>query len=328
MTKLGSRVTTWIGAALVAVALSATQATAQYPEKTVNLVVPFPAGGSTDIAARLIGDRLSERFGQTFVIQNQPGASGLIGASQVVRAKPDGYTLLVTSDGIHSAAATGEANFELLTDLVPVSQVVGGTLIIVGSKSAPFDTIEGFIEHAKASDEKVNVAINAALGSAHIVFESFRRSAGIDYQPIYYAGESPSLAALVSGEAQAGIISGPAAKAQIEDGQISGLAVTTAERFALTPDVPTVAEAAVPGFGEGYSTVMFAPEGTPDEIVQTLATAVAEIVSDPALADRLTELGLTPIGSTPEAYAEVVKASFARNTEIIADLRASGMVEN
>lgn len=111
---------TWIGAALVAVALSATQANAQYPEKTVSLVVPFPAGGSTDIAARLIGDRLSERFGQTFVIQNQPGASGLIGASQVVRAEPDGYTLLVTSDGIHSAAATGEANFDLLTDLVPV----------------------------------------------------------------------------------------------------------------------------------------------------------------------------------------------------------------
>lgn len=319
---------TWIGAALVAVALSATQANAQYPEKTVSLVVPFPAGGSTDIAARLIGDRLSERFGQTFVIQNQPGASGLIGASQVVRAEPDGYTLLVTSDGIHSAAATGEANFDLLTDLVPVSQIVGGTLIIVGSNSAPFDTIEGFIDHAKTSDEKVNVAINAALGSAHIVFESFRRSAGIDYQPIYYAGESPSLAALVSGEAQAGIISGPAAKAQIEDGQIAGLAVTTAERFALTPDIPTVAEAAVPGFGEGYSTVMFAPKGTPDEIVQALATAIADIVNDPALADRLTELGLTPIGSTPEAYAEIVKSSFARNTEIIADLRASGMVEN
>ncbi|MEJ8571974.1 tripartite tricarboxylate transporter substrate binding protein [Microbaculum marinum] len=314
-------------ASAFAVTMSASLAVAEYPEKTISFVVPFPAGGSTDIAARLLGEQLSERLGQTIVIENKPGASGLIGASAVARSDPDGYTFLVTSDGIHSAAATGDANFDLLTDLVPVSQIVGGTLILVGSKSAPFDTIEGFVETAKGSDDKVNVAINAALGSAHMVFENFRREAGIDYQPVYYAGESPSLAALVSGEAQVGIISGPAARTQIEDGQVVGLAVTTADRFGLAPEIPTVGETVVPGFGKGYSTVMFAPKGTPSEIVEKMASEIADIVNDPAMADKLLELGLAPIGSTPQAYAEIVPAEFARNQEIIKDLREKGLVD-
>lgn len=313
-------------AGFCALVVSGAPAYAQYPEKAISLVVPFPAGGSTDIAARLIGQSLSERLNQTVVIDNQPGASGLIGASAVTRARPDGYTLLVTSDGIHSAAATGDANFDLLTDLIPVSEVVGGSLILVGSKSAPFDTIEGFIDYAKGDDTDTNVAINAALGSAHLVFERFRRAAEISYQPIYYAGESPSLAALVSGEAQVGIISGPAAAPQIEDGQIIGLAATTADRFNLLPDIPTVGETVVPGFGKGYSTVVFAPKGTPDEIVQMLSREIADIVNAPELASKLAELGLLPVGSTPEAYGEIVRTEFEQNKLIIEDLRKSGMV--
>lgn len=316
----------WAGTTLAAAALSVTAALAEYPEKAITMVVPFPAGGSTDIGARLIGEELSRRLGQTVVIENQPGAAGLIGASAVSRARPDGYTLLVTSNGIHSAAATGDANFDLLTDLVPVSNILGGALILVGSKSAPFDTFQGFIDHAKSSDQKLNVAINAPLGSAHMVFESFRRAAGIDYQPVYYAGESPSLAALISGEAQVGIITGPAALPQIQDGQVIGLAVTTAEPFALMPEIPTVSTV-VPNFGEGYSTVMFAPKGTPDEIVQKLSTEIAAIVSDPALADKFKSLGLIPIGSSPEDYAVNVRSEFERNTQIIQELRASGMVD-
>lgn len=327
MTRPGPGSLKWLTAAFCAATLSATAAMADYPEKTISLVVPFPAGGSTDIGARLIGEKLSERLGQTVIVDNQPGAAGLIGASAVARANPDGYTLLVTSNGIHSAAATGDANFDLLTDLVPVSEIVGGALVLVGSKSAPFDTIEGFVEHAKSSDQKVNVAINAALGSAHMVFENFRRSAGIDYQPVYYAGEPPSLAALISGEADIGIISAPAVRAQVEDGQVIGLAATTADRTSLLPEVPTVSETVVPGFGAGYSTVMFAPKGTPDEIVQKLSATIAEIVNDPALAGSLAEFGLAPIGSTPDAYAEAVRTEFERNTEIIRDLRESGMVE-
>jgi tripartite-type tricarboxylate transporter receptor subunit TctC len=314
-------------AALSLVVFSAAQARADYPDRTVRFVVPFPAGGSTDIAARLVAERLSKKLGATIVIDNQPGANGLIGASAVVRAKPDGYTLLVTSNGIHSAAATGTAKFDLKTDLVPVSQIVGGALMLVGSKKAPFDTVEGFVKHAKQNSAKVNIAINAALGSAHMAFESFRRTIGIDYQPVYYPGESPSLAALISGEAAVGIITAPVARPLIEDGKVTALAVTTAKRFALLPNVPTLGETVAPGFAEGYSTTMFAPKGTPDDIVQRLSREIAEIVGHPDSAKQLLDLGLVPIGSTPAEYAAIVSAEFTRNAQLIVELRKAGLAE-
>ncbi|MGF7159215.1 tripartite-type tricarboxylate transporter receptor subunit TctC [Rhodoligotrophos appendicifer] len=313
--------------ALCAVMLVAPQARAEYPDQTIKFVVPFPAGGSTDIAARLIAEQLSQRLGVTIVIDNQPGASGLIGASSVVRAKPDGYTFLVTSNGIHSAAATGTANFDLKTDLVPVSQIVGGALMLVGSKEAPFDTIQGFVEYAQKDPDKVNIAINAALGSAHMAFERFRRMVKIEYQPIFYPGESPSLAALVSGESAVGIISAPAARALVEDGKVNGLAVTTQERFALLPNIPTLNETVAPGYADGYSTVIFAPKGTPNDIVQKMSREIAEVVRQPETAKKLLELGLTAMGSTPEEYAAIVAADFDRNVTLIAELRASGLAE-
>jgi tripartite-type tricarboxylate transporter receptor subunit TctC len=301
-------------------------ANAAYPDKTIRFVVPFPAGGSTDIGARLVADRLSKKFGTTIVVDNQPGANGLIGASTVVRARPDGYTLLVTSNGIHSAAATGTANFNLQTDLVPVSQIVGGALMLVSGKQAPFTDIMGFVANAKQNPQKINVAINAILGGAHMAFESFRRKADFTYQPVYYAGEPPSLAALISGESQVAIITAPVARPFVADGKVNALAVMSAERLGFLPNVPTVSETVVPGFSEGYSTVMFAPKGTPAEIVQLLSRELAAIVKLPDLAKPLQDQGLTPIGSTPEAYAAVVSAEFSRNEQLIKDLRASGQV--
>lgn len=304
----------------------AAPANAAYPDKTIRFVVPFPAGGSTDIGARLVADRLSKKFGTTIVVDNQPGANGLIGASTVVRARPDGYTLLVTSNGIHSAAATGTANFNLQTDLVPVSQIVGGALMLVSGKQAPFTDIKGFVANAKQNPQKINVAINAILGGAHMAFESFRRKADFTYQPVYYAGEPPSLAALISGESQVAIITAPVARPFVEDGKVTALAVMSAERLGFMPNVPTVSETVAPGFAEGYSTVMFAPKGTPAEIVQLLSRELAAIVKLPDLAKPLQDQGLTPIGSTPEAYAAVVSAEFSRNEQLIKDLRSSGQV--
>jgi len=312
---------------LCAAFLAPAHAQSDYPNKNIRFVVPFPAGGSTDIAARLIGERLSKRLGTTVIIDNQPGANGLIGASAVVRAKPDGYTLLVTSNGIHSAAATGTANFSLKSDLVPVSQIVGGALMLVGSKSAPFNTVQGFIDHAKQNKDKVNIAINAALGGAHMTFENFRRKVGIQYQPIYYPGEPPSLAALVSGEAAASIISAPVARQFIEDGKVNALAVTTGGRFASLPNVPTLSETVVPGFSEGYSTVMFAPKGTPDEIVQRISRELSEMMKSPDVERQMLDIGVTPIASTPAEYATLVSAEFDRNSQLIKDLRQAGLVD-
>jgi tripartite-type tricarboxylate transporter receptor subunit TctC len=312
--------------ALFAVAGFATSAQAAYPDKTIRFVVPFPAGGSTDIAARLVADRLSKKFNTTIIVDNQPGANGLIGASTVVRARPDGYTLLVTSNGIHSAAATGTANFNLLTDLVPVSQMVGGALMLLGSKQAPFTDIKGFVEHAKQNTNKVNVAINAVLGGAHMAFESFRRKVNINYQPVYYAGEPPSVAALISGESAVAIVTAPVAKPFVEDGKVIALAVMSGERFVSLPNVPTVSETVAPGFAEGYSTTMFAPKGTPNEIVQQLSKEIADIVKSPDLAKSFQEQGLVAVGNTPEQYAAIVKSEFTRNEQLIKELKASGQV--
>lgn len=313
-------------AALLAGSLSV-QAQSGYPDKTIRFVVPFPAGGSTDIAARIVAERLSKKLGQTIIVDNQPGANGLIGASTVVRARPDGYTLLVTSNGIHSAAATGTANFNLKTDLIPVSQIVGGSLLLVSGKQAPFTDIKGFVEYAKKNpQQKVNVAINAVLGGAHMAFESFRRTVDLPYQAVYYAGEPPSLAALVSGESAVAIITAPVARPFVEDGKVNALAVMSADRFASLPNVPTLAETVAPGFSEGYSTTMFAPKGTPNEIVQRLSKEIAEIVKSPDLAKPFAEQGLVPIGSTPDAYAKLVNAEFDRNEALIKELKASGQV--
>lgn len=313
--------------ALATAFIMAPEARAEYPDKTIRFVVPFPAGGSTDIGARMIAERLSKRLGATIVVDNQPGANGLIGASTAVRAKPDGYTLLVTSNGIHSAAATGTANFDLKADLVPVSEIVGGSLIIVGSKQAPFTDIKGFVEHAKKNKDKVSVAINAALGVAHLTFENFRRTVGIEYVPIYYPGEAPSLAALVSGESALGIATVPSARPFVEGGKVNALAVTRGERFAGLPDVPTLGETVAPGFAEGYSTVMFAPKGTPDAIVQRLSREIAEVVRSPDAVKQFADQGLAPIASTPAEYATVVTAEFDRNVKLIKDLRDKGLVD-
>jgi tripartite-type tricarboxylate transporter receptor subunit TctC len=312
--------------ALFAATIFAGPSKAAYPDKTLRFVVPFPAGGSTDIAARLVADRLSKKFGQTIIVDNQPGANGLIGASTVVRARPDGYTLLVTSNGIHSAAATGTANFNLQSDLVPVSQIVGGALLLVSSKQAPFSDIKGFIDHAKQNSQKVNVAINAVLGGAHMAFESFRRKVNVNYQPVYYAGEPPSVAALISGESAVAIVTAPVARPFVEDGKVNALAVMSGERFISLPNVPTVSETVAPGFAEGYSTVMFAPKGTPADIVQLLSREIAAIIKSPDLAKLLQEQGLVAVGSTPEQYGTLVAAEFTRNEQLIKELRASGQV--
>lgn len=310
---------------LLAGSLSA-QAQSGYPDKTIRFVVPFPAGGSTDIGARIVAERLSKKLGQTIIVENQPGANGLIGASTVVRARPDGYTLLVTSNGIHSAAATGTANFNLKTDLIPVSQIVGGALMLVASKQAPFSDMKGFVEYAKANPQKVNVAINAALGSAHMAFEGLRRKVNITYTPIYYAGEPPSMAALVSGESAVTVVTAPVGRPFIQDGKVTALAAMSAQRFAGLPNVPTVAETVAPGYDEGYSTTMFAPKGTPDEIVQRLSKELAVIVKDPELKKQLDEQGLVPVGSTPAEYAKIVNSEFDRNAQLIKELKDSGAV--
>lgn len=313
--------------ALATAFVMAPEARADYPDKTIRFVVPFPAGGSTDIAARMIAERLSKRLGATIVVDNQPGANGLIGASTAVRAKPDGYTFLLTSNGIHSAAATGTANFDLKADLLPVSEIVGGYLVIVSSKQAPFTDIKGFVEHAKKNKDKVSVAINAALGVAHLTFENFRRTVGIEYVPIYYPGEAPSLAALVSGESAVGIATVPSARPFVEGGKVNALAVTRGERFAGLPDVPTLGETVAPGFAEGYSTVMFAPKGTPGAIVQRLSREIAELVKSPDAVKQFADQGLVPIASTPAEYAAVVTAEFDRNVKLIKDLRDKGLVD-
>lgn len=328
MTRITAALASVVMGALCAVLFPAPRAEAAWPEGNIKFVVPFPAGGSTDISARVIADRLSKRLGVPIIVENQAGASGLIGASTVVRAKPDGYTLLVTSNGLHSAAATGKASFNLKSDLVPVSEMVGGALIIVASKNAPFSDIKGFIAHAKQNPKKVDVAITAALGAAHITFENFRRVAGFQYEPVYYSGESPALVALVSGVVPATIVPAPTARPFIEDGRLVGLAVTTADRFSLLPGVPTLAETVVPGFADGYSTVMFAPKGTPDEIVQRLSREVAELLKEPDVVQKFRELGMVPIGSTPAQYATKVTTEFDRNTQVIKELRESGQVKD
>lgn len=316
----------WV-CAMTLVLLSAVFAQADYPERTVTLVVPYPAGGSTDIGARIIADRMSEHLGQPVIVENRPGASGLVGAGAVARAQSDGYTLLFTGNGIASAPSMPNANFDLEKDLRPVARVVGAQFAVLANANAPFKTIEEFAEYVKERPGELNVASPGALTAAHLTLEGFRQAAGLEFETIQFAGNAPAAAAMMSGETPAGLDAALSARGAIDAGQLVPLAVTGAERSALLPDVPTLSETVAPGYSGGFSLVMLAPSGTTEEIVEKLNAVIRAILAENDTVEAFMNMGMEPIGSTIEEYRSSLAEEIESNSRIISRLREEGVIE-
>jgi tripartite-type tricarboxylate transporter receptor subunit TctC len=272
----------------------------------VRIIVPYPPGGANDITARLIGQWLSERFGQPFVIENRPGATGNIGTEAVVRAPADGYTLLMVSIP-HAVNATffEKLNFNFIRDIAPVASIHSGPFVMEVNPSIPAKTVPEFIAYAKASPGKINVASPGNGTGSHLSGELFKIMTGIDMVHIPYRGDAPALTDLIGGQVQVMFGNMPSSVEHIRGGKLRPLAVTTATRWDDLPEIPTVGEF-VPGFEVSTWFGVGTPRNTPAEIVEKLNKEINAGLADPKLKARLADLGGTALTGTPADFGKLI----------------------
>jgi tripartite-type tricarboxylate transporter receptor subunit TctC len=277
-----------------------------YPSRPVRIIVGFPAGGSVDIVARLIGQWLSERLGQQFVIENRAGAGSNIGAEEVVRAPPDGYTLLqISSSNAFNAALYENLKFNFIRDIMPVASImrVPGAMVVNQSISAK--TVPDFIAYAKLNSGKINMA-SAGIGSAqHVWGEQFKMMAGVNMQHVPYRGGALAHTDLLGGQVQVMFDTMPASIEHIKTGRLRPLAVTTVTRLEVLPDIPTVGEF-VPGYEASGWQGIGAPRNTPADIVDRLNREVNAGLADPKMKSRLADLGGTVLAGSPSAFEKFI----------------------
>src|SRR3954449_10900492 len=298
--------------------ISSDSASAQpYPSRPVRWVVPYPAGGATDIMARLIGSRLSEKLGQQFVIENKPGAGNNIGTEAVVNATPDGYTvLLVNPANAINASLYAKLNYNFIRDIVPVAGITRTPNIMTVSKAVTAKTVAEFIDYARANPGKVNMASSGNGTSVHLSGELFMAMTGVKMQHVPYRGAAPALTDMLGGQVQVIFDNMPSIIQHIRSGALRALAVTTLEPSALLPDVPTVA-ATVPGYEASALFGMGAPKKTPPEIVAKLNSEINAVLAEPAIKAKLIDLGGEPLIGTPEAFGAMIVAETEKWKKVI-----------
>jgi tripartite-type tricarboxylate transporter receptor subunit TctC len=297
-----------IGIGLSAIASIGSAAALDYPTRPVRFVVGYPAGGSTDIIARLIGQRLSERLGQQFVIENKPGAGNNIGTEAVVNAEPDGYTvLLVNPANFINASLYTNLKFNFIRDIAAVASFNRVPNVMTVNPDVPARTVAEFIAYVKANPGKVNMASSGNGTSVHLSGELFMAMSGARMQHVPYRGAAPAITDMLGGQVQLIFDNMPSILPQIRSGALRALAVTTATRSAELPDVPTVAET-VPGYEASALFGMGAPKKTPPEIIEKLNREINAVLTEPETRKRLVELGGEPLIGTPQAFAAMIAA--------------------
>jgi len=277
-----------------------------YPTRPVRLIVPLAPGGATDIVARVIGQWLSERLGQPFIVENRPGAGTNLGTEAVVRAAPDGYTLLLAApNNAINASFYEKLNFNFIRDIAPVAGIISHSLVIVVHPSVPAKTVPEFIGYAKANPGKLNMASPGNGTPNHVSGELFKMMAGVDMVHVPYRSGGPALTDLIAGQVQ---VMFPATVSSIEyirDGRLRALAVTTATRSELLPDIPTV-DQFVPGYEASGWFGLGAPKATPAEIVEKPNKEINAGLADPRIKTRLADLGGTPLVGSPADFGKLI----------------------
>jgi len=300
------------------------EAQQSYPTRPVRWVVPFAAGGPAEILARLLGQWLSERLAQPFVIETRPGAGSNVGTEAVVRAAPDGYTLLlVTTANAVNASLYDKLNFVFMRDMAPVAGIIRVPAVLVVTPSLPVKSVPEFIAYAKASPGKLSMG-SAGIGTIqHVAGELFKMMAGVDIVHVPYRGQAPAMTDLIAGQIPVMFDSMPASIGHIKAGTIRALAVTTARRAETLPDVPTVADF-VPGFEASAWYGVAAPAGTPPEIVDKLNREINAAFADPRIKDRLLELGGTVLAGAPADFGKHVAEETEKWSKVVraANIRA------
>jgi tripartite-type tricarboxylate transporter receptor subunit TctC len=290
---------------------------ADYPNKSVRWVVPYPPAGTTDILARLVGQYLSEHLGQTFVIENRAGGGNNIGTEFVARAAPDGYTLLLVNpaNGINQSLYKN-LKFDILTDIAPVAGIIRVPNVMEVNPNFPAKTVAEFIAYAKQHPGKVNMASSGTGTSVHMSGELFMAMTGIKMAHVPYRGAGPALTDLMAGTVDVIFDNLPSSIGHIQGGKLRAVAVTTDKRNAALPDVPTVAET-VPGYEASAWFGIGVPKGTPTDVIEKLNKTVNQALKDEKMVARLAELGGTPMPGTPADFGKVMSDEVAKWKKVV-----------
>jgi tripartite-type tricarboxylate transporter receptor subunit TctC len=288
-----------------------------WPTRPVRFMVGFPPGGPADILARLIGQRLSERLGQSFIVENRPGAQGQIATEAVIRAPADGHTLLVIVPGNGIANALNDKlNFNFIQDTAPVAGISNGPLLMEVGSATPVHTVPEFIAYAKARPGKVNFASPGIGSTIQLCGELFKIMTGVDMVHVPYRGNAPAVIDLIAGQVQVLFADTPSSIAHVRAGKLRALAVTTVERSKILPGVPTVSEF-LPGFEASNWFGVVAPKNTPPEIIEKLNREMNAALAEPDIKARLADLGLAPLAGSPADFGKFIAAEAEKWSKVI-----------
>jgi tripartite-type tricarboxylate transporter receptor subunit TctC len=306
--------------ALLALGISLPAIGQAYPSRVVKIIVPFPPGGTVDTVARVVAQSLSEQLKQQFIVENKPGANGTIGSDSVAKAKPDGHTLLVqASTFVANPLFLKTVPYDVNRDFTPVSNLGSVPLLVTAHPSVPGSNLREFIDAARAKPAKYSFG-HSSLGSAsHLAEEAIKREAKLDVQIIPYKGTGAVITDLIGGHVNAFIDALPSSYPLVKSGKVKALAVTSAKRIPLVPDVPTVAESGLAGFEMVSWYGMWGPAKLPKELAQRISAEVAKAIRSPLASQRLGEQAFQVVGSTPEEFEAYIKSETSKYAQIVKD---------
>ena len=304
---------------------SAGDAAASYPNRPIRIVVALAPGGGVDTSGRMLGQRFTDAWGQQFVADNRPGAGGTIAAALVARATPDGYTLLMTSMGHAITPALYKQSYDNIKDFAPVSLFVQSPSVLAVHPSLPVKSVKELIAFTKPRPDEILFSSSGSGSGQHLAMELLNRMAGLKLVHVPYKGTAPSILDLVAGRVSITSASAISTMPHVRGGKLRALAVSSAKRSPSVPELPTVAEAALPGFAVDQWYGLFAPAGTPKEIVAKLHGEIARLVAQPDAKQRLLTLGLDPVASTPDEFTAYVKTETVKWGKLVreAGIRAN-----
>jgi tripartite-type tricarboxylate transporter receptor subunit TctC len=303
-----------LGALVLSTGLGMTAlAQAKYPDKPIKILVGFAAGGPTDIVARLIGSRLEKVLGQPVIVENKPGGGSNIASAEAARAKPDGYTLFLgTIANATNMSIYKNLNYNTERDFIPITQLVSSPSVLVVNNDLPVKTLAELIAYAKANPGKLSYASSGAGGSPHLAGEMLKQRAGIDALHVPYKGAAPAMNDVMGGTVSMGFKTASGVTSTIQAGRLRAIAIASDTRLPQLPDVPTLAELGFKDFEVSSWSGLFAPKGTPPEVIQTIAKASIEILKSPEVRKQLESMGAIPVGSTPEEFQKYVRAEIEK----------------
>ena len=306
-------------ALVIVCAVGATASIAQtWPNRPVRIIVPLAPGGGSDILARLMAQHMGETLGQTFLVENKPGAGTVIGAELAAKSAPDGYTLYATSPNIViNHGLHPKLNYDALRDFAPISQWVSFSNLLVVNPSMPVNSVQELIDYARSRPGQINYGSSGNGATTHLGMELLKVMTGIDIVHVPYKGSAPAMADLLSGQVSLMLDAGATSNRQIKAGKLRVLAVTGSTRSVLNPEVPTIAESGVPGYDSSVWIGLFAPAGTAPEIIEQLYATISQVLKKSEVRTKLLAQEMEPVGSTPAEFGALVKSELDKWLKVI-----------